>query len=119
MQRFIVVVCLVLLAGCSLVCPQQKQGLLQDQIAFSTAFDNYQLTGKLDALEQFRVAYTDSPWAARAQTVIENVRALEALRKAERGLSAELDNLKNEKRQLLEKLAQLKGLLIELEMQPK
>jgi len=126
MRLFILLIFfLLLMTGCSLICPQQKQALLQDQIEFSRAFDHFQSTGNINELLKFKGTYSDTLWAERAGTVIQYSQKLhqqkqqvKALQSSEKILHADVERLKKENQQFAEKLEQLKSLLIQSEMQP-
>ncbi len=132
----------LLLTGCAAIVPPQarKQTLPRDQIEFARAFDQYRITGDTGGLQQFKRLYPASLWAVRADTVVESAqqlqrdkKALKALRLREQclrsdvevleqgkgELSMQLQELKKENEELSRKLEQLKGLLIQLEAQPK
>jgi len=116
---------LLLMSGCSVICPQQKQALLEDEVEFSRAFDHFQLTKMTNELQLFQDVYPESLWAKRAETIIryahqleQQKQQLEALQSSEKMLSTDIEQLREENRQLAEKLEQLKGLLIQLEAQP-
>ena len=135
----LLLILVVLLTGCSILCPQWGQDLTSDQIEFSRAFDYFQSSQNTRELRNFKMTYPNSSWSERAGEIIryaeqleqqkrrvaqlkqqdeKNTYQLEVLRASEGRLAAEVERLIDENCQLHEKLEQLKGLLIQLEAQP-
>ena len=122
----ILLMIVLFLPSCAVICPHPKQALLQDQQSFSQAFDDFQLTHRIDKLQKFKADYPASLWAARAETVIlysqeldQRKLQLEKLREAEQRQTLELEELRKAKQQLTEMIEQLKSSLIQSEQHPK
>ena len=125
MKFFLLLLVILLSSGCTLLCPQQKQALLQDQQSFSCAFDDFQLTHRVAELQKFKTDYPDSLWSGRAETIILNSRELdqhklqlEKMHESERQQSLELEELRKSNQKMTEVIEQLKGLLIQSENHP-
>ena len=110
------------LPSCAVICPQQKQALLQDQQSFSQAFDDFQLTHRIDELQKFKTNYPDSIWENRADTVIlysqeldQRKLQIEELRESKRQQTLELKDLKESNQRLTKMIEQLKSSLIQSE----
>jgi len=113
------------LSGCSVLCPQPKQALLQDQQNFSLAFEDFQTNHQLDGFRMLMVDFPDSVWASRAETIILYSQELnqrkaqnQKLRESERQQILEIEQLKIMNQQLSEKIEQFKSLLIQSEQHP-
>jgi len=126
MKLFFIILIPLFLTGCAVLYPQPKQAVLLDQQNFSLAFDAFQENHRLDSLQQLKVDFPNSVWAARAETIILYSQELdqrkaqnENLRESERVLTLELEQLKKLNQQLTEQIEQLTSLLIELEKHPK
>ncbi|MDX2480578.1 MAG: hypothetical protein QNK24_09610 [Desulfuromusa sp.] len=126
MKLFFSILIPLFFTGCAVLYPQPKQAVLLDQQHFSLAFDEFQENHRLDSLQQLKVDFPNSVWAARAETIILYSQELdqrkaqnEKLRESERVQTLELEQLKKLNQQLSEQLEQLKSLLIELEQHPK
>ncbi len=110
------------LVGCTLICPYQKGALFQDQQDFSRAFDDFQTTHSIGALQQFIVDYPDSDWSGRARTLVLYSQELDQrkaqvveLRQSHQQLTESNSVLLKINKQLDQQLAQLKTLLIQTE----
>ena len=69
-MKVVVVIVILLLNGCTNICHYCNPFLSADRADFSSAFDVFQATHKIDELQQFVSAYPDSEWATRATTII-------------------------------------------------
>ena len=114
------------LTSCTVLHPQPKLALLQDQQNFSLAFEDFQTNHQLDGFRMFLVDFPDSVWASRAETIILYSQELdqrkaqnEKLRELERQHVLEIEQLKILNQQLTEKIEQFKSLLIQSEQHPK
>ena len=110
------------LPSCAVICPQPKQVLFQDQQGFSQAFDDFQLTHRIDKLQIFKTDYPDSVWVTRADTVIlysqeldQRKLQIEKLRESKRQQALELKKLKESNQRLTKMIEQLKSSLIQSE----
>lgn len=124
------------LVACTSLLSQVKQPVSRDQSSFSQAMDNFRATHRIEQLRQFKKDYPDSPWAARAETLIlyameldqrkteleknmsvlaQRERELKALGQDHLELTQENEELNQINQQLTQQIEQLKGLLIQLE----
>ena len=113
-------------SGCAVLYPQPKQPVLQDQQAFSLAFEEFQKSHQIEDLQKLKIDFPESIWASRAETIILYAQELdqrkaqnEKLRSSEQRLTSDLEELKKLNLQLTEQIDQLKGLLIQSEKHPK
>jgi len=114
----------------------------KEQLLFSQALDQFSSSNRLELLKQLRDDYPDSPWGRRAETIILYAQELDNRKEQLVALRDQYEHLKQEKeqltalsdenellkqdnirlrqetQQLIEKIEQLKGLLIELENRP-
>ncbi len=127
---------LVVLSGCATLFPEPKVRAAKDLVAFEQAFSQFETKHSSAELESFVATYPNSPWAARANSVLNCVNDIEqrnarlqkmqaANQELENKISQlkkqhkeQLNELKNENGQLTETIEQLKGSLIELEQRP-
>lgn len=114
------------ISGCAVLYPQPKQPVLQDQQAFSLAFEEFQKSHQFEDLQKLKIDFPESIWASRAETIILYAQELdqrkaqnEKLRLSEKRLTNDLEELKKLNLQLTEQIDQLKGLLIQSEKHPK
>lgn len=133
---FLLLLLLNVLAACTPLLPQAKQAVSQDQLGFSRAMDTFRSTHRIEQLRQFKKDYPDSPWAARAETVIlysleldqrkadlekregllaEQGQKLKLLEQDNQTLKQENEELAQTNLQLTQQIEQLKGLLIQIE----
>ena len=126
MKPFSVLLLVLFLAGCTTLCPPQKQPILQDQQSFGQAFDDFQRTHRITKLQKFTADNPDSIWADRAETIMLYSQELdqrkvqvEKFQESKQQQTLELENLKMLNQKLTEMIEQLKTSLIQSEKHPK
>ena len=115
---------MLLLAGCSSLPPQTPWvGSTEvtrqlEQKRFNQALDQLVATQSLSGLRDFRQQNPGGDWGARAETIILYIEELTQRKDQLEQLSGEQLLLQAENQQLIEKIEQLKRLLIQLEQRP-
>ena len=117
MRKISILLISLFLTGCTFFFPQQKQAILQDQQSYCLAFEEFQESHRIEALQQLQIDFPDSVWAARAETIILYVQELDQrkaqnkkLRATEKQLATELELLKESNKKLVNKVELLKKL---------
>ncbi len=117
MRIFSLLLISLFLTGCTYLFPQQKQAILQDQQSFSLAFEEFQESHRIEALQQLQVDFPDSVWAIKAETIILYAQELDQrkaqnkkLRATEKQLATELKQLKDNNQKLVKEVELLKNL---------
>lgn len=125
-KLFSVLLISLVLSSCAAICPQSKQAVPRDQQNFTLAFDTFQKTHRLGSLQKLKQDFPNSPWAARAETIIlyaqeldQRKTELEKNRSTLETLEQENLELKQDNDKLTQQIEQLKGLLIQLENRAK
>ncbi len=123
-MKIVVVIVVILLSGCTYLCPHHEQLVSQDKLGFGYAFDVFQSTHKIDELQQFISNYPNSEWASRAKTIVLYSLELDqrkgqvvSLREFRQQQADNLFEIKTLNLQLTKQLEQFKGLLIRMEAQ--
>ena len=121
-MKIVVFIVIVLLNGCTNICLHSDPSLASERTGFSSAFDVFQATHKIDKLQQFVSDYPDSEWAARATTIVSysvelDQRKLQvvSLREFRLQQADSLEEIKALNLQLTKQLEQFKILLIRME----
>ena len=115
---------MLLLAGCSSLPPQTPWvGSTEvtrqlEQKRFNQALDQLVATQSLSGLRDFLQQNPDGDWGVRAETIILYIEELTQRKDQLEQLSGEQLLLQAENQQLIEKIEQLKHLLIQLEQRP-
>ena len=135
-KQLILLTLLVALSSCASLFPEPKIRAAKDLVAFEQAFSQFETMRSTAELESFVATYPNSPWAARANSVLNCVSDLDSCNTRLQKLQAtnqeleskinllkkqhkeQLNELQNENGQLTETIEQLKGSLIELEQRP-
>jgi len=123
MKLFGMAVLLCFLAACS-GAPFSKnltphsQSNVPEQDLFIAALDQFVATQQYDLLETLQRQSPGSVWGRYAKTLLKNTLALEQKSTELMTVTVERDRLQQENLQLIEKIEQLKTLLIELEQRP-
>ena len=116
----------VLLAGCQGLPLQQKSSLTEAEL-FAQGLDQYSETGDLKTLQRLPQEYPDGAWGARAALVVKLAEQQEKLAADKEKMSdmqagararcdQEMAALRQTNQELEETIAQLKKLLIEMEL---
>lgn len=122
MVKKLCLVSLMFLVGCAFVNPLEQRALVLERQAFGSAFDTFQISHRIDELQQFVVDHPASEWTPRARTVIfysqeldQRKTQVDELRSflLQRTETLEETNINNERLTL--QLEQIKGLLIRME----
>ena len=89
-----------------------------EQVLFSAALDQLSATHSLAGLKGFQERYSESLWGERAETIVLYVEEVNQRKLQLDQLRNEQQRLQAENQLLIEKIEQLKTLLIELEQRP-
>lgn len=89
-----------------------------EQVLFSAALDQLSATHSLAGLKSFQERYSESLWGERAETIVLYVEEVNQRKAQLEQLRNEQLQLQADNKQLIEKIEQLKTLLIELEQRP-
>lgn len=89
-----------------------------EQERFNQALDLLTTTQSLSELRAFWQSYPQNPWGERAKTIILYIEELSLRKEQFEQLRNEQQKMQAENQQLLEKIEQLKKLLIKLEQRP-
>ena len=89
-----------------------------EQVLFNEALDQLSATHSLAGLKGFQERFAESPWGERAETIVLYVEEVNQRKAQLEQVRNEQLQLQAENQQLIEKIEQLKSLLIELEQRP-
>jgi len=113
---------LILLSGCSSFSLPPSPANWQRQQQFAKALEQFSSSNRIELLEEIRDEDPDSDWGRWAETIVRYAQELdkrkeqlETLRSEHESLEGETAALREENQHLVEKIEQLKGLLIEQE----